>query len=672
MIAALFFLLAASGAQANSVTPIDKVLSMLSDLQAKIVREGADAQKVYDEFSEFCEDRSRNLGFEIKTGKAEVQDLNAAIANENAKAESLTAKIEELASDIATDEADLAAATQIRDKERAAFEAEEKDLTDVIDTLERAIQIVSKEMSGGASMVQLKSARSVVQALSVMVEATSLSSADASKLTALLQSSDEDSSEEFGAPAAASFKSSSGGVVATMQDLFEKAEGQLDEARKSETKSVQAYQMLAASLTDEIKYANKNMENAKKDLGASQEGAATAEGDLSVTQKDLDNDGSTLATLHQDCMKGAEDFEAETTSRGEELHALATAAKVITEATSGAADQSYSFLQVARSELSSGADLANFEAVRFVRNLATQQKSAALAQLAQRMAQLMRAGSSTSDPFGKVKSLIANMIEKLLKEGQADATEDAFCNKEMAETEAKQSEKESDIEKLSTKIDSMSAKSAKLKEQSAELEKQLAALANTQAEANSIRAAEKGAFNTNSAEMEKGVKGVQLALKVLNEYYAKSDKSHGSADGAGQGIIGLLEVVESDFSKGLAEMQAAEQSAAAEYDQLSKANDIEKASKGQDNKYKTKESKGLDKDTTETSADRSTVQQELDAVNDYYKGIKGRCVAKAETYAERTQRRAAEIAGLKEALSILDGEAVLLQQTAKHLRGVKH
>jgi len=257
MIAAVFFLLAATGAQANSATPIEKVLSMLSDLQNKIVREGKDAQKVYDEFAEFCEDRSRNLGFEIKTGKQEVQDLDATIANENAKAEALTASIEELASTISTDEADLAGATSIRDKERAAFEADAKELTDVIGTLERAIQIVSKEMSkSGASMMQLKSANSVAQALAVIVEATSLSSADASKLTALLQSSDSDEDSELGAPAAASFKSASGGVVATMQDLFEKAEAQLEEARKSETKSVQAYQMLASSLKDEIKYAN--------------------------------------------------------------------------------------------------------------------------------------------------------------------------------------------------------------------------------------------------------------------------------------------------------------------------------------------------------------------------------------------------------------------------------
>merc|ERR1719199_602917 len=450
--ASVFVLFALSGALADSATPIEKVLQMLGDLQSKIISEGSDAQKVYDEFSEFCEDRSRNVGFEIKSGKAAVQDLNAGISKQKATQASLNAKIEELASAISVDEADLAAATEIRNKEKAAFQAEEKELTEVIGTLERAISIIEKEMGGGASMMQLKSASSVAQALSVMVEATSLSSADASKLTALLQNSQEDSSEELGAPAGAVFKSSSGGIVGTLQDLFDKAETQLGEARKTETKSNQAYQMLAGSLKDEIKYATADLNKAKKDLGASAEAQATGEGDLAVTSKDLAEDESTLSTLHQDCMNGAQDFEAETKSRGEELKALATAKKVIVEATSGAADQSYSFLQVSGSRLASGADLANFEAVRFVRDLARKHQSAALSQLAVHMGQAMRSGAA--DPFGKVKGLISNMIEKLLSEAQADATEKAFCDKEMAETEAKKSDKEADIEKLSTSIDS--------------------------------------------------------------------------------------------------------------------------------------------------------------------------------------------------------------------------
>merc|ERR1719213_688447 len=172
--------------------------------------------------------------------------------------------------------------------------------------------------------------------------------------------------------------------------------------------------------------------------------------------------------------------------------------------------------------------------------------------------------------------------------------------------------------------------------------------------------------------MEKGIKGVQLALKVLNEYYAKEGKAHSSADGAGSGIIGLLEVCESDFSKGLAEMESTEQTAVSEYERTTKENEIMKATKDQDVKYKTKEAKGLDKATAEATADRAGVQEELDAVNEYYKGIQGRCIAKAETYEERVKRRTAEIAGLKEALSILEGEAVLLQRTSKHtLRGAR-
>merc|ERR1719453_2979509 len=241
----------------------------------------------------------------------------------------------------------------------------------------------------------------------------------------------------------------------------------------------------------------------------------------------------------------------------------------------------------------------------------------------------------------------------------------------MAETEAKKADKEADIEKLSTQIDSMSARSAQLKEEVAALQKELSEIARAQAEMDKLRAEEKAAYDKNSAEMEKGIKGVRLALKVLNDYYAKADKAHSSADGAGSGIIGLLEVCESDFTKGLAEMNAAEQTAVKEYDTTSKENAIEKATKEQDVKYKTKEAKVLDKDVAEANADRAGVQTELDAVNEYYKGIKGRCVAKAESYSERKQRREAEIAGLKEALSILDGQAVLLQRSSKRaLRGI--
>merc|ERR1712060_412644 len=101
--------------QANTVTPVEKVLQLLTDLQTKILGEGKETQKTYEDFAEFCEERSKDLGFEIKTGKAEAADLEATIAKENAAIGAFNAQIEELTAAIATDEADLKAATEIRD-----------------------------------------------------------------------------------------------------------------------------------------------------------------------------------------------------------------------------------------------------------------------------------------------------------------------------------------------------------------------------------------------------------------------------------------------------------------------------------------------------------------------------------------------------------------------------
>merc|ERR1719146_590931 len=181
--AAMILLALVSFAHAESANPIEKIIEMISDLQAKVIGEGEDAQKTYDEFSEWCEDRSTKLGFEIKTGKATVAELEATISEETSTIAELETKIEELSNDIKTDESDLDAATKIREKENADFQAEEKELLEVISMLERATSILSKEMAkSGASMLQLKSATNLADALSVMVQASVLSSADANRL----------------------------------------------------------------------------------------------------------------------------------------------------------------------------------------------------------------------------------------------------------------------------------------------------------------------------------------------------------------------------------------------------------------------------------------------------------------------------------------------------------
>merc|ERR1719331_2953209 len=500
---------------------------MMSELQQKIIGEGEAAQKVYDEFAEWCEEESKNLQFEIKTGKAQAEELTSTIEKAVSDIKANEAKIEELAAKISTAEADLKAATEIRNKENSDFLAVEAELVDTVDALERAIGILEREMAktGGAAFLQLKNADNIVAALKVLVQSASISSADGARLTAFLQNQQEngDTDAEFGAPDPAAYKSKSGGIVDVLNDLLADAEGQLEDARKAESNLQNNYEMLKLELEDVMKFGNKEMDKTKKANAALAETKAEAEGDLEVTNKALAEDIKQLAETHQECMTKATDFEAETASRGEELKVLAQAKKIIIEATGGATAQTYSFLQLtATSRMRTRADLANMEAVKFVKKLSETMHSAALAQLANRMAAAARMGAAGGeDPFAKVKGLISDMIETLIKEAEADAAHKAYCDKEMSETKAKKEELTDEITALTTKIDKMSADSAKLKEEVAILSKELADLAKSQAEMDKLREEENTAYVKNKAEMEEGLEGIKLALKVLREYYAK-------------------------------------------------------------------------------------------------------------------------------------------------------
>jgi chromosome segregation ATPase len=161
------------------------------------------------------------------------------------------------------------------------------------------------------------------------------------------------------------------------------------------------------------------------------------------------------------------------------LKVIAEAKKILQETTAGAVSQSYSFLQMS---MNSRMDLKRGEITTIVKGLAKSHHSAALAQLASRISVVMQYGGSSKDVFAKVKGLIQDMIAKLEKEAEEDAAEKAYCDEELAKTEAKKQELDAEIAKLTTKIDQDAAKSTGLKDDVKELQEELAALAKQQAE----------------------------------------------------------------------------------------------------------------------------------------------------------------------------------------------
>merc|ERR1719409_131580 len=105
---ALVLLLALSTAVAEeaktNTNPIAKVIQLLSELQAKVIRDGEAEEKAYKDYFEWCDDASREKQQEIKTLSAEKEELTATIDKATATIEELGTKIEELGNRIAVDE----------------------------------------------------------------------------------------------------------------------------------------------------------------------------------------------------------------------------------------------------------------------------------------------------------------------------------------------------------------------------------------------------------------------------------------------------------------------------------------------------------------------------------------------------------------------------------------
>jgi len=688
----LAFFLTASVVVANEVqsNPLGQVFELMSALEGKIVKEGEAEAKAFKEFFSWCDDASQNLNYEIKTSQTNKEKLEAKIGELTSDADVSDSKIEELAAAVSAADGELSEASAIRSKEHADFAASEAELVDAVDTLDRAISIVSTEMSknpAALAQIDTSSMSTLMKSLSVVVDAAGFSTTDSKKLMALVQSKQGDEDTEMGAPAAATYKSQSGGIVDVLEDLKEKAEGELSDARKAESNAKHSYNMMKQSLDDQMAADSKDLDEQKSAKAAAQEEKATAEGDLSVTIKDLQNSQESLGTANTDCMTTAADHEATVAARTQELQVIATAKKILKDSTSGAEGQTYSLLQTsAFSQLSTRADLANSEVINLVKKLAREQHSAALAQLASRISAVVKyGGKAGDDPFVKVKGLISDMIVKLEKEADSEATEKSYCDEQTAKTEAKKAELESDVAKLTSKIDRAAAKSSGLKADVKQLQGELAALAKQQAEMDSIRSETHASFSTAKSELTEGLTGVRKALGVLRDYYGGAaamlqkdstnfmqqpakPEEHAAASGAGGSIINILEVCESDFATNLAKEETEEADAAADYDKTTQENKVTNALQSQDVKYKTQEAVSLDKTISEFSSDRDTTNNELSAVNEYYGQINERCIAKPETYESRKGRREAEISGLKEALSILEGEAAFLQRR-HHMRG---
>merc|ERR1719362_442220 len=273
--------------------------------------------------------------------------------------------------------------------------------------------------------------------------------------------------------------------------------------------------------------------------------------------------------------------------------------------------------------------------------------------------------------------MIKDLLVRLMTEAEEEADHKGWCDEELATNKQSREDLTASVESLTASIDELTAKEAKLKKEIAELNEEVKDIDEARATSTKDRQSEKETNTATIADAKAAQEAVIAATKVLQEFYGKAadatallqrrqtpaedlpttwDSSYTGMQGSNKGVIGMLEVIQSDFARLEASTSTDEDQAQREHEAFMEESAVNKAVREKEARHN-----GFDLTRTvralgETNKELENTQEELTAAMDYYDKLKPSCIDAGVSYGERVQKRQEEIQSLKEALKILEGE----------------
>jgi len=286
-----------------------------------------------------------------------------------------------------------------------------------------------------------------------------------------------------------------------------------------------------------------------------------------------------------------------------------------------------------------------------------------------------------ADPFVKIKKLIQELIERLLQEAADEANHKGWCDKEFGKAKQMRQTKAEMVTSLNTNLAQNEAKRDKLVEEIAKLDKELAELEASLSSTTKMRNDESAENAATVTEAQEGKEAVEEAIDILNKFYKTAAKAeielvqtsagrgvaddipdtgfggaYNAAQGASTGILGMMDVIKSDFERTISTTQKEEKEAAATFlafETETKSSIAQKRTARNANDSERVETEGS------IAEDKESLGQEQELLNKSLQEImelQPACVDTGMSYEERVAKREQEIESLKEALCTLDRE----------------
>jgi len=666
----------------NSVTPMQKVITLIQGLKGEVEAEGVKEAATYSKFACFCKKETASQSKAVREGTEKIGLLSAdhgvqsaSEASENADNAKRKQKGEAFAASLASDTSTCNAA-------KATYEASAADSNKAISSLKSATKSMNaaKPALIQVDMDQVRAALELDSVRAMVVKKTGVD------------------------PKSAGFAYHSNDIIALCTSLLttfkaKKAELDADWQKRSAscTSLKAATSKQIADNTREIAKNDREIQVIKQALAKDKKG-------LIEEQTKLGDAELLLKDLTASCETRAKDWDQRTKARAGEVTALTSALTALT-GTASAADSvnKRAALVVVKAHQDTPDEAAEFDADsadvnesdddgsekessllqtiigrgltperRALRSLATLQVtgrkigSLALSSLAVR---------AEGSPFEKVKGLVQKLMERLLAESEAEVSKKGYCDEKLATLKITQEDQFEEVNSVSTKIGGLQTTEDELTASISKLTRELKSNADALKEVTKTRQDQKAENTQSIATAKTGLSATKDAMNILRTYYSDAAKAaallqaspldtmtgsdagfKGSYNGGQSSmgaVTGLLETIQSDFDRTIRTTEESEAAAQRDFVTLSSGLKVDSAGS---RTSKQLDNQDLQSTKTELKQEYDTLESEMGLLDNALKNqenLKPMCIDTGMSYKERVAKRNQEISALEQALKDL-------------------
>lgn len=649
--------------EAAPTSQISKVIDMLMDMKTQVDSETAKGEEEAETTENQCIADISHVEGDVKYTSEKAEEAAAAKEEGAAKAATYAAEANSLAPKIADAEGAKDKAKKEQAEAVATFSKEEAELSEAITMLTQAYSVLKRSLSFAQTdkpsflqksddhMFVSQNAKRAVAALSAVVNAAWVSIGDYDKVKSFLLETEATDGLSLKQPQASTsnYDSKSGGILAAIESMQDKASEELTKLREKALKGKHSYELLSQDLTSKIELFSDQMTAAKASSAEAAAASDKAGAELSDASEALDSFKSQLSDTKAACQKAAADWSARKTEALEESSTIQQAVDVLNTKFGSAA-----LIQLGFRTLSKKG--ANEIEIR-------EQVSSLLRKLSEKyenLGFLQAASSAEADPFTKVRKMINGMIVKLEDEQSAEAAKEGKCKADLSKGKTDVKVKTQQLKNLQARTDKANARLSELQTDIQELSDSVRLLKASQGQWTKDRNASRAENSASLKEAKASIEALNAAIGILSEFYGSSGSAliqtrTGKLSDKGDAIIQILETAQSDFEKIRQTTETSEKDAQAMYEKDMQDSEVSLAKSNAMIEGKTSEVASIKVQLGQLDEDLANAQKGFEAAGKYLAAVQEACANKPMSFEERQSKRKSEIEGLKTALEILSG-----------------